>query len=72
MTAGTTKATPFIMMEIERTRDYEVETLVVHQMHSFHASAMVRALLERQGVKVESYEVFEDLRGIVEKFLRGK
>lgn len=60
------------MMEIERTRDYEVETFTVHQKHSFHASAMIRALLERQGVTVGSYEAFADLRGIIEKFLKGQ
>lgn len=56
------------LMEIERLRDYQVETLIVCQVNA-PLSEMLEALLRSQGYEVKRYSRPEELEKLVRDFL---
>lgn len=62
------------LMEIERVRDYGVQALIVFQTADpsfFPVSEMVKALVAEEGIKVEPYQDFDELRSKIDAFLAG-
>lgn len=59
------------LMELERTRDYQIRPLVVQQGTSQHGSmsAMVETLLARLGQPASRYSRMDELRNLVDGYL---
>ena len=60
-------------MEIERTRDYENDTLLLYSRISPDAapSPIVSAMIQTAGLRTEGYADFSEIEPIIRNFLTG-
>ncbi len=61
-------------MEIERSRDYQIDLLIVYQSDTEDkapkVSLMLRALLQSLGFEPKPYLTVQELKGMVQDFCR--
>lgn len=61
------------LLEVERTTDYGVKTLLVWQRYKDDTiTQMLKSSLHERGFKADTYENFDELEGIIGKFLPKK